>query len=408
MLENDNVFGVFVTLICCNTDMNVLVFYQGDRCEPPDKKNVLGRNSLSTVSKEDGFVVFDHVQKSYDGEVLVVKDLNLYIGKGEFLTMLGPSGSGKTTCLMMLAGFETATHGDILLDGRPINNIPPHKRGIGMVFQNYALFPHMTVGENLSFPLEVRKQGKSEREANVKRALDMVEMGDFINRRPAQLSGGQQQRIALARSLVFEPELVLMDEPLGALDKQLREHMQYEIKHLHERLGVTVVYVTHDQSEALTMSDRIAVFDDGVIQQLAAPDDLYERPNNAFVAQFIGENNTLNGTVKGIKNGVASVDYGDGTLGEATAVSCGDAGAKTTLSIRPERVDIGAESGPNAVDAKVLELIYLGDHIRCRMNVMGNDEFIVKIPNAAGNSRLAVDDMTKVSWATEDCRALDA
>uniref|UniRef100_UPI003568E2E8 ABC transporter ATP-binding protein n=1 Tax=Actibacterium sp. TaxID=1872125 RepID=UPI003568E2E8 len=171
-----------------------------------------------TTASDNGFVVFDRVQKSYDGETLVVKDLNLSIGKGEFLTMLGPSGSGKTTCLMMLAGFETATHGDILLDGQPINNIPPHKRGIGMVFQNYALFPHMTVAENLSFPLEVRRMDKSQREAKVKRALDMVQMGDFGGRRPAQLSGGQQQRIALARALVFEPELVLMDEPLGALD----------------------------------------------------------------------------------------------------------------------------------------------------------------------------------------------
>ena len=209
------------------------------------------------------FVAFEHVQKSYDGETLVVKDLNLGIGRGEFLTMLGPSGSGKTTCLMMLAGFETATHGEITLAGRPINNIPPHKRGIGMVFQNYALFPHMTVGENLAFPLQVRKMDKPTIDAKVARALDMVQMGRFAGRRPAQLSGGQQQRIALARALVFEPELVLMDEPLGALDKQLREHMQYEIKHLHEQLGVTVVYVTHDQSEALTMSDRIAVFNDG-------------------------------------------------------------------------------------------------------------------------------------------------
>lgn len=363
---------------------------------------------MSSVSKEDGFVVFDHVQKSYDGEILVVKDLNLNVGKGEFLTMLGPSGSGKTTCLMMLAGFETATHGEILLGGRPINNIAPHKRGIGMVFQNYALFPHMTVGENLSFPLEVRKQGKSEREANVIKALDMVQMGDFINRRPAQLSGGQQQRIALARSLVFEPELVLMDEPLGALDKQLREHMQYEIKHLHERLGVTVVYVTHDQSEALTMSDRVAVFDDGVIQQLAPPDDLYERPENAFVAQFIGENNTLSGTVKSTKGGFATIDYGNGKTGEATAVNCGDVGSKTTVSIRPERVNIGAKSGDSAVEAEVLELIYLGDHIRCRMNVLGNENFVVKVPNAAGHKHLEEGEKTKVSWAKEDCRALDA
>ena len=220
-------------------------------------------------SKNDSFVVFDRVQKSYDGLSLVVKDLNLHIKKGEFLTMLGPSGSGKTTCLLMLAGFETATHGEILLDGKPINNIPPHKRGIGMVFQNYALFPHMTVGENLSFPLEVRKISKNVREEKVIQALEMVQMTDFINRKPAQLSGGQQQRIALARSLVFNPDLVLMDEPLGALDKQLREHMQYEIKNLHKQLGVTVVYVTHDQSEALTMSDRVAVFNDGQIQQLS-------------------------------------------------------------------------------------------------------------------------------------------
>ena len=171
---------------------------------------------------DNPFVRFKNVQKSYDGETFVVKDLNLDIAAGEFVTMLGPSGSGKTTCLMMLAGFETATHGDIELDGRPINNIPPHKRGIGMVFQNYALFPHMTVGENLAFPLKVRKMEPSDVDEKVHKALDMVQMVAFIDRKPAQLSGGQQQRIALARALVFEPELVLMDEPLGALDKQLR------------------------------------------------------------------------------------------------------------------------------------------------------------------------------------------
>ena len=217
-------------------------------------------------NSSSAFVKFDRVQKSYDGETLVVKDLNLEVPKGEFLTMLGPSGSGKTTCLMMLAGFETATHGDIMLNGTSINNIPPHKRGIGMVFQNYALFPNMSVAENLSFPLEVRKLDKVTREEKVNRALDMVEMGEFKGRRPAQLSGGQQQRIALARALVFEPELVLMDEPLGALDKQLREKMQFEITGLAHRLGITVVYVTHDQTEALTMSDRVAVFNDGRIQ----------------------------------------------------------------------------------------------------------------------------------------------
>src|SRR5210317_1944083 len=256
-----------------------------------------GSHRLALDNSKDAFVQFSRVQKSYDGETLVVKDLNLDIPKGEFLTMLGPSGSGKTTCLMMLAGFETATHGDIRLDGVSINNIPPHKRGIGMVFQNYALFPHMTVSENLSYPLEVRKRPKREVKDRVTKALDMVELRGFEGRFPAQLSGGEQQRVALARALVFEPHLVLMDEPLGALDKNLREQMQYEIKHIHEKLNVTVVYVTHDQSEAMTMSNRVAVFEDGVIQQLSTPDVLYEEPQNAFVAQFIGENNKISGEV---------------------------------------------------------------------------------------------------------------
>jgi putative spermidine/putrescine transport system ATP-binding protein len=366
-----------------------------------------GEYALSAPSSDKAFVEFDRVQKSYDGEVLVVKDLNLAMPKGEFLTMLGPSGSGKTTCLMMLAGFETATHGEIRLGGKEINNIPPHRRGIGMVFQNYALFPHMTVGENLSFPLEVRGMGKDDRDTKVKRALDMVQMGAFANRRPAQLSGGQQQRIALARALVFDPALVLMDEPLGALDKQLREHMQYEIKHLHESLGITVVYVTHDQSEALTMSDRVAVFDDGIIQQLAPPDDLYERPENSFVAQFIGENNKLSGTVLSRSGDAVTVKLASGETCQALAVKCGDAGSETLLSIRPERVRIGGAKDANSTKAEVLELIYLGDHIRCRLNVHGNDQFIVKVPNAAGKGPLAIGDTTMVSWDVEDARALD-
>ena len=221
------------------------------------------------MAKNNEFVKFDKVDKSYDGKVLVVKDLNLDIAEGEFITMLGPSGSGKTTCLMMLAGFETPTNGEIYLDGNPISNIPPHKRGIGMVFQNYALFPHMTVYENLAFPLKVRKFSKDEIDKKVEKALSMVSLSDFGSRMPAQLSGGQQQRVAVARALVFDPAVVLMDEPLGALDKNLRESMQYEIKHIHESIGVTVVYVTHDQSEALTMSNRIAVFNDGKVQQLS-------------------------------------------------------------------------------------------------------------------------------------------
>ena len=268
--------------------------------------------AVSNSATDNSYVRFENVQKSYDGEVLVVKDLNLDIQKGEFVTMLGPSGSGKTTCLMMLAGFEPATHGEIFLDDKPINMVPPNKRGIGMVFQNYALFPHMSVAENLAFPLQVRGMSKADQEARVNRVLEMVELPQMAGRRIAQLSGGQQQRIAVARALVFEPDLVLMDEPLGALDKQLREQMQYEIKHIHENLGVTVVYVTHDQTEALTMSDRVAVFEDGVIQQLSSAESLYEEPQNSFVAQFIGENNKLNGKVAKISGKFARLNWKTG------------------------------------------------------------------------------------------------
>ncbi len=358
---------------------------------------------------DNSFVRFVDVQKSYDGETLVVKNLNLGIGQGEFLTMLGPSGSGKTTCLMMLAGFETATHGDIVLDGNHINNVAPHRRDIGMVFQNYALFPHMTVYENLAFPLEVRKVSRAETERRVNRALDMVELAGFGTRKPAQLSGGQQQRVAVARALVYEPKLVLMDEPLGALDKQLREQMQYEIKHIHENLGLTVVYVTHDQSEALTMSNRIAVFNDGVIQQLATPEDLYERPANAFVAQFIGENNRLVGTIEEVNGTNCTVEVDEGNRVEALAVNIDGRGSKSTLSLRPERVFVRPEPGscPNVFEAKVEELIYLGDHVRTRVTLLGHDDFIIKIPNSAGHQHLREGERVEVGWHADDCRALD-
>ncbi|WP_373356212.1 ABC transporter ATP-binding protein [Pseudoroseicyclus sp. CXY001] len=357
------------------------------------------------------FVAFERVQKSYDGETLVVKDLNLTMPKGEFLTMLGPSGSGKTTCLMMLAGFETATHGEILLAGKPINNIPPHKRGIGMVFQNYALFPHMSVAENLAFPLEVRKIGKSDREAKIKRALDMVQMGDFAGRRPAQLSGGQQQRIALARALVFEPELVLMDEPLGALDKQLREHMQFEITRLAHNLGITTVYVTHDQTEALTMSDRVAVFNDGRIQQLAPPDQLYEQPENSFVAQFIGENNTLLGKIEEITGETCKVRLDSGDLIAAKPANVAEVGERTRVSIRPERVEWNKDrlqEGAFTLKAEVLEFIYMGDIYRTRLRVAGHDDFVMKTRNAPDQPRLTPGEIIEIGWLPEDCRALDA
>jgi putative spermidine/putrescine transport system ATP-binding protein len=364
----------------------------------------------SEASSKEAFVRFVNVQKSYDGEILVVKDFNLDIASGEFITLLGPSGSGKTTCLMMMAGFEVPTHGQILLSGTPINTVPPHKRGIGMVFQNYALFPHMSVAENLAFPLEVRNLSKDEVDKKVQHALSMVRLGEFGDRRPAQLSGGQQQRVALARALVYEPDIVLMDEPLGALDKNLREEMQYEIKHIHEELGVTMIYVTHDQSEALTMSDRIAVFEDGIVQQLASPDELYEKPQNAFVASFIGENNRLIGEVIELTDDSCKVKMESGEVIDALPVNVSGVGDKSTLSLRPERVYIEPEPGsmPNIYEAEVREVIYLGDHLRTRVCVCGDKEFIIKTPNIQGHPALKRGTTINVGWFRDDCRALDA
>ena len=354
------------------------------------------------------FVKFAKVDKSYDGKVLVVKDLNLDIAEGEFITMLGPSGSGKTTCLMMLAGFETPTNGEIYLDGNPISNIPPHKRGIGMVFQNYALFPHMTVYENLAFPLRVRKIPKDEIDKKVDKALSMVSLAGYESRMPGQLSGGQQQRVAVARALVFDPAVVLMDEPLGALDKNLRESMQYEIKHIHESIGVTVVYVTHDQGEALTMSNRIAVFNDGKVQQLSSPDQLYESPVNSFVAKFIGENNTFAGEVIDVTNGKCKVKLNSGGEIFANPITVKSKGEKTTVSLRPERALINPdEKMDNSHKGKIEEVIYHGDHTRVRLNLLGNNEFILKIPNSSANLDIKLGNEINIGWNSTDARALD-
>jgi len=359
------------------------------------------------MSKNNAFVRFDKVDKSYDGKLLVVKDLNLDIAEGEFITMLGPSGSGKTTCLMMIAGFETPTNGEIFLDSNPISNIPPHKRGIGMVFQNYALFPHMTVFENLAFPLKVRKISKEDIGKKVDKALSMVSLSGFENRMPGQLSGGQQQRVAVARALVFDPAVVLMDEPLGALDKNLRESMQYEIKHIHENIGVTVVYVTHDQGEALTMSNRIAVFNDGKVQQLSSPDKLYEEPENSFVAKFIGENNRFDGEILDVSNGVCKVKIGQEEI-LANPISVKSKGEKTTVSIRPERALINPQDKmDNNQKGKIEEVIYHGDHTRLRINLLGNSEFILKVPNSSQNLDLKIGNEINIGWSSKDARALD-
>jgi len=338
---------------------------------------------MSAVPAPEPLVRFQGVQKSYDGSHLVVRDLNLDIHSGEFLSLLGPSGSGKTTCLMMLAGFESPTRGDILLEGRRLNDVPPHHRNLGMVFQSYALFPHMTVERNLEYPLKVRKMPAGQRAQRIKEALSMVQMQDFAKRYPAQLSGGQQQRIALARALVFQPKIVLMDEPLGALDKQLREHMQLELKSLHRQLGITFVYVTHDQSEALTMSNRIAVFNHGVIQQVCAADTLYETPCNRFVAGFVGDSNQFEGTVRAIEGDLCLVDLAGGTQLRGLNVQGLSAGAPCVVAMRPERILPAGPDGANVFQAQAVDEVYFGDHVRLRCRLDGGATFFVKMPLAA-------------------------
>lgn len=352
------------------------------------------------------------VQKSYDGSNFVIQDLNLNILKGEFLTLLGPSGSCKTTCLMMLAGFETATYGEIYFDGKLINNMPPYKRDIGMVFQNYALFPHMSVSENIAFPLDVRNIGRIEKERRVNEVLEMVQMQEFKDRRPAELSGGQQQRIALARAVVFKPKLLLMDEPLGALDKNLREQMQYEIKRLHEQLDITVVYVTHDQSEALTMSNRIAVFNNGKIKQLSSPNDLYEYPKNTFTANFIGENNCLKGTVIKVQDDYCMVRLDENTIVKAINVDESNKfGDSTFVSLRPERSellsDADTEEYENIIEGTVQETFYLGDYTRVHTRITNGDSFIIKQVNNSYIHNLKKGDNVRIGWDYRDARALN-
>jgi putative spermidine/putrescine transport system ATP-binding protein len=354
----------------------------------------------------DVLVRFTGVEKTYDGMTLVVRNLDLDVRSGEFLTLLGPSGSGKTTTLMMLAGFEVPTRGMIFFGGRDITNVPPYKRGIGMVFQNYALFPHMSVAENLAFPLSVRGFGRAEQAERVSRALEMVQLHDLGSRMPAQLSGGQQQRVALARALIFEPTLVLMDEPLGALDRQLREHMQYEIKTLHSRLGLTFIYVTHDQGEALTMSDRIAVFNRGRIQQVATPREIYDRPLTAFVAQFIGENNRIEARIKkltGTRAVAVTPQKNEMSCEAAPGLSVGD---PVLISVRPESVYLtsGARSD-NTLSARITNIIYHGDHIRLHLLTEGDIAFILKSPvKDIGDAKIGMP--IEIGWRAEDARAL--
>lgn len=365
------------------------------------------RPEQASPAASQTMVAFEHVQKTYDGRTLVVQDLNLSVRRGEFLTMLGPSGSGKTTTLMMLGGFEQPTSGRILLEGQAVERLPPERRDIGFVFQNYALFPHMTVAENVGFPLRYRGVRGAQAGRRVEDALDLVKLTGLGGRRPAQLSGGQQQRVALARAMVFNPKLILMDEPLGALDKQLREHMQVEIRKIQQRLGITMVYVTHDQSEALTMSDRIAVFHEGRIQQLSDPVTLYNRPESRFVAGFIGDNNTLSCEFAGTESGYGVVRMADGTQLKTTGPA-GQAQKDYSVSLRPERLcldDPQREGAENRFPAQVLERTFLGDRVRLTLEAFGAERLIACLPAAEGAAIIPGSRIGMACFAA-DCQTL--
>ncbi|WP_239025050.1 ABC transporter ATP-binding protein [Rhodoligotrophos defluvii] len=349
------------------------------------------------------------LQKSYDGK-LVIENLDLTIHRGEFLTLLGPSGSGKTTLLMMLAGFEAPTAGEIFYQGRSIANLPPHARNFGVVFQNYALFPHMSVFDNVGFPLSVRKLSRAEIASRVRQALAMVQLEEFGERRPPQLSGGQQQRVALARALVFEPDLVLMDEPLGALDKNLREQLQVEIKHLHDQLGITVVYVTHDQTEAMVMSDRIAIFNRGRIQQLGAPRQVHEHPATAFVARFMGEMNAFTGKVIAANaQGQCEIALGEGLRFVGTSAGAPMVGSTRLMGVRPERIMLNPppESCDNMVPGRVAECIYLGDRMTVLVAVDGGLNFTVSGGVASIDNPPRPGMPVHIGWSKEHCLILE-
>ncbi|UVL27554.1 ABC transporter ATP-binding protein [Pseudomonas donghuensis] len=345
-----------------------------------------------------------NLNKHY-GDFAAVDDISLDIQDGEFLTFLGSSGSGKSTTLSMLAGFETPSSGEILVNGASLVNVPPHKRDIGMVFQRYSLFPHLSVRDNIAFPLAIRKRSAAERDKQVDAMLKLVQLDSFAHRRPAQLSGGQQQRVAIARALVYEPRILLMDEPLGALDKKLREDLQDELRQLHRRLGITIVYVTHDQEEAMRLSQRIAIFSHGKIVGLGSGYDLYQNPPNAFVASFLGNSNFLR--IKAHGNGAASFE------GQPVAMRLTPGlaeGQEVLLMVRPEKalalsVEQAARealpAGWNEVTAKVGEVLFLGESQTCSVVTTGGTAMTVKALSAAGMP-MQPGDTVKVRWAVAD------
>ena len=339
------------------------------------------------------------------GRVVALEEASLEVAPGEFVTLLGPSGSGKTTLLNLVAGFEAPSSGEIYFGARPISGLPPNRRDVGMVFQDYALFPHLTVFENVAFPLRLRRLSSSAVRARVEQMLDVVHLAGLESRRPRELSGGQQQRVALARALVREPTLLLMDEPLGALDRHLRERMQAEIRQLHRRLGMAVLFVTHDQAEAMAMSDRIVVVNRGRVQQIGRPEELYRKPANAFVATFVGESNLLRCRVVGPEGqGVRLVTEGGTDLVLLGTIPA--AGGDVTLMVRPQSLRLARRDDAAVVRGRVEEAVYLGDTRRYQVRLNDRETLTLRLPDRAGPLVVEVGDVVGVAWDPDDVRLL--
>ena len=341
------------------------------------------------------------IRKAF-GPTVALDGIDLEVKSGEFLTILGPSGSGKTTLLKIVAGFELPEEGDVLLGGEDMTFTAPARRNVGMVFQNYALFPHMDVRHNIAFPLEVRRLPQDEIDRRVRTALELVDLKGYEQRFPRQLSGGQQQRVALARAIVFDPQLLLLDEPFGALDRKLREAMQLEVRRLQRHLGLTTVFITHDQEEALILSDRIAVMDHGRIQQIGLPRELYERPANAFVADFVGESNVLFGSIAAMREGHAEIGF-DNAL-RLTARADLAVGTRVGALIRPERLRLGAAGTQsiNRLCGEVIETIYLGTSHKYRVRLTNGTEFLVRLRAPASQASAEIGTSLTLDVAPED------
>ena len=401
---------------------------------------------VDKVTKANTAVTFTKVSKLF-GDFTAVNSIDLDIKDGEFFSLLGPSGCGKTTTLRMIAGFEQPTFGEIYIHGQPVAGIPPYRRPVNTVFQNYALFPHMTVAQNVAFGLEMKKVDKKEIERRVTEVLELVQLPQFSNRRPKQLSGGQQQRVALARALINKPEVLLLDEPLGALDLKLRKAMQLELKQIQSEVGITFIYVTHDQEEALTMSDRIAVMNNGVVQQVGSPRDIYEHPNNRFVADFIGETNFVSGTVAQLDE-FTTVHIGDVSVQGTADGRELSIGQEITLAIRPEKINLyqqgevdmleakadfldmeevsqvfggeipqqkvdmqkylAAERNNVVVNGRISEAIYIGTDTRYRVELPNQASLFVRVQNFGNryDQTFDVGNEVYVHWAAENAQIL--